>query len=206
MGTRDSSKPRRAVPSDPWSDTEFELRTRAGDPGSASSGPPRTRTGAAVSGSDEEKTRAALSRIGAAQEFARRQSFHKRWVVVAGLVSFCVALSPMVWAIAGRDWRPLPLLLLPAVLALMFLRALKRYAKGSPACPNCRQDVTNCAARFCHLCGRELRTSVCAHCGADPTWTAEFQPIGRQHQPILFCAGCGVYLNSPFYRFENEPN
>ena len=140
-----------------------------------------------------------------AQQFASRQRHRKTWVIATAVALFALAVVPAVWAMFTRDWRVALFWMVPAGLGILLLKGLLRYSKGTPHCPNCQQNVTDCPAVFCHLCGATLKTRVCDHCGADPTWTAGFQDIGlRQH--ITFCPGCGVYLSTPFYRFEDQPD
>jgi hypothetical protein len=153
--------------------------------------------------SPQERAQAALARFAYAEEFARRQNHRKGWAKAAAMVLFAVAVMPAVWAIFSSDWRVRLFWILPAGLGLVLLRWLRLYSKGSPRCPHCCQDITDCGAAYCHLCGEAAKGAVCARCGADESWTAGFQSVGLR-QPILYCPGCGVYLNSTFYRYEQE--
>src|SRR2546423_612022 len=138
-----------------------------------------------------------------AQQFATRQRHRKVWVKAIALVLFAFVLVPAVWAIFSRDWRVRLFWLIPAALGLASLKMLLLYSKGSPYCPNCCLDITDCPAAFCHLCGEPLKGRVCNRCGADPSWTAGFQDLGLR-QSILYCPACGVYLNTTFYRYERQ--
>jgi len=129
---------------------------------------------------------------------------HRRWWfwVLAGVL-FGFAVLPAIWAIFGKGSLIRLLWILPAGLALTLLRWLARYSKGSPNCPHCREDITSCNATHCYVCGEKLDHGRCSRCGLDTTWTAGFETAGLVRQPIVFCPGCGVRLNSAFYRFED---
>src|SRR6266852_4791332 len=150
--------------------------------------------------SPQDRTQAALTRLAYAEEFSRRQKHRSGRVKAAAVVLFAVAVVPAVWAIFTRDWRAGLFWLVPAGLGLVLLQWLLFYSKGSPRCPHCSQDITNCCATYCHVCGEALKTRACPRCGLDQSWTAGFQSIGLR-EPILYCPGCGVYLNSTFYRY-----
>jgi hypothetical protein len=139
-----------------------------------------------------------------AQQVSTRQKRRKAWVYAAGIPLF-VLLIAAVWAAFSGDWRGRLLWLLPAAIALASLKWLRSYSKGCPNCPCCHNDITNCPAAFCHACGQPLSGVPCERCGADPNWTAAFQDIGLR-QPIRHCPGCGVYLNTQFYRHELDPD
>jgi hypothetical protein len=154
-------------------------------------------------GTPQDRRQAALASLAYAQEFARRQKHRKGWLTAAALLLFAASVAPAVWAISTRDWRVGVFWLVPAGLGLALLQWLLFYAKGSPTCPHCHQNITNCGAAYCHSCGQPLKGSPCARCGLDESWTAGFHSLGVRH-PILHCPGCGVYLNSTFYRYEQE--
>src|SRR4051794_37495378 len=100
------------------------------------------------------------------------------WVNAVGFGLFTISIVPAVWAVLTGDWKPRLLWFVPALVGLSCLRGLRLYSKGSPNCPHCQRDITNCAAAFCHSCGQTLRASPCERCGADPNWTAGFQAFG----------------------------
>ena len=151
----------------------------------------------------QDRAQTALAKLAYAEEFSRRQRHRKGWVRAAAVVLFAVAAVPAAWAMFTRDWRVGLFWLVPAGLGLALLKGLLLYSKGSPRCPHCQQDITNCGAAYCQLCGEVLKAGVCARCGLDHTWTAGFQSMSLR-EPILYCPGCGVYLNTTFYRYEQE--
>ena len=144
-----------------------------------------------------------LARFSYAEEFAKRQQHHKAWVKAAASLLFALAVVPAVWALFSRNWMVRLGWIVPAGLGFVLLRALLLYSKGSPSCPHCRDDITNCSAAYCHGCGELLKQGLCPRCGLDRTWTAAFQPMTLR-EPILYCPGCGVYLNSTYYRYERD--
>jgi hypothetical protein len=149
---------------------------------------------------DREQT---LKQFAYAEEFARRQKHRKVWVKVAALALFALSVLPAIWAVLTKDWKVRLFWFIPAALGLLALKRLLRYSKGSPHCPHCQQDITNCCAGFCHACGLALHTIPCERCGRDPNWTAGLQDMGLRY-PIIHCPGCGVRLNTNFYRYERD--
>src|SRR5262249_46820209 len=140
-----------------------------------------------------------------AEEFSRRQKHRKGWVYAAGFGLFAAIVAAALWGIFSSDWKARLLWFVPAAIGLFLLKRLLLASKGSPQCPSCRQDITNCGAGFCHACGQAIQTVPCQRCGADPNWTAGFQSVGLR-QPIRHCPGCGAYLNTDFYRHELDPD
>jgi hypothetical protein len=153
--------------------------------------------------SPQDRAQGALARLAYAEEFSRRQRHRKGWVKAAAVALFAVAVVPAVWATFTRDWRVGLFWLVPAGLGLVLLQWLLRYSKGSPSCPHCHEDITNCHAAYCQLCGEALKTGICARCGVDQSWTAGFHSLALR-EPIRYCPGCGVYLNTTFYRYEHD--
>src|SRR5207244_9227097 len=97
---------------------------------------------------------------------------------------FALAIVPAVSALFSRNWMVRLGLIVPAGLGFVLLRALLLYSKGSPSCPHCRDDITNCSPVFCHGCGEALNQRRCPRCSLDPTWTAAFQPMTLR-EPIV---------------------
>ena len=151
----------------------------------------------------EGKARTVLAKFSFAEEFAKRQRHRKGWVKAAAGLLFVLVVIPAVWAIFSRSWVVRLGWIIPAGLGLVLLRMLMLFSKGSYRCPQCREDITNCTAVYCHGCGQVLEARLCKRCGVDRTWTAAFDAMPLR-DPILYCPGCGVYLNSPFYRGERD--
>jgi len=94
-----------------------------------------------------------LARYACAEEFSKRQRQRKIWIKAAGGLLFGMVIVPTVWGAFSKDWRVRVLWFVPAGLGFLLLRALLVYSKGSPSCPHCHEDVTNCFAKHCHVCG-----------------------------------------------------
>ena len=82
------------------------------------------------------------------------------------------------------------------------------HSQGSKICPNCNDDFTSCPAIFCHNCGQPLKDARCEACSVDWNFAAS---LGRKSEvtgnglPIIYCPGCGTFLDTEHYRKDSEP-
>lgn len=152
---------------------------------------------------DPEQRAQPSDKFAFSEVFSKRQRHQNRWVKIIAIVLFVVAAVPAVWAIFSKDWRVRLFWFVPAVFGLFLLRCLNLWSKGSPCCPNCRQDVTNCRAMYCHFCGEFHKARACPRCGTEEGGKLD-SPVIIIQKPILYCPGCGVFLNTSFYRHEAE--
>jgi hypothetical protein len=147
----------------------------------------------------EKSIEDALTRFSYAEMFSKRR--RKPWIWITGVLLFAVAVGPPIWAFLGRNSLMRIFWFIPSCIALLLLRALLLYSKGSAICPQCREDISSCLAAYCYGCGDRLNQGRCGKCGLDTTWAAGFSqsPI---RQKIRYCPGCGVFLNTNFHRYE----
>jgi len=143
----------------------------------------------------------ALTRLSYPEEFSKRR--RRPWVWVAALLLFALAVGPPLWAFLDRNSLFRTFWFIPSCIGLLLLRSLLLYSKGSVICPQCREDITTCFAAHCYACGEKLGQGRCAKCGLDSTWAAGFKP-SVVREKIRYCPGCGVFLNSNFYRYEGQ--
>jgi hypothetical protein len=126
------------------------------------------------------------------------------WVLVilcfgAVIVSACEAIRGGVDSI---NW------LVLACVAGGILKALDKYSKGSPICPNCKNDITTCRPDFCHNCGQPLVGLRCEACAVDWNWIAKMaksSEITGNNSEITYCPGCGALVESEHHRSGSEP-
>jgi hypothetical protein len=151
------------------------------------------------SNNPEKRIAEVLVRASYAEQFSRRR--RKPWVWIAAILLFALAVGPVIWAFFGKSSLPRIFWFIPSCIGLFLLRALLHYSKGSGICPQCHEDITSCLAAHCYACGEKLVGARCARCGTDSSWAAGFGS-GVIRQQIRYCPGCGVFLNSNFYRDE----
>jgi hypothetical protein len=116
-------------------------------------------------------------------------------------VLLALTVGPPVWAYFAKGSLIRIFWFIPSGVGLVLLTGLLQYTKGSPICPQCHEDVTSCFAAHCQACGEKLARGRCARCGLDTTLAAGFS-TGLIRQHIRHCPGCGVFLNTNFYRDE----
>jgi hypothetical protein len=141
----------------------------------------------------------ALTRFSYADESSKRR--RKPWVWVAAILLFALAVGPPIWAFLAKNSLLRIFWFIPSCFGLVLLRWLLLYTKGSSLCPQCHEDITSCLAAYCYGCGEKLGQGRCGRCGLDTTLAAGFSG-GVIREPIRYCPGCGVFLNSSFYRDE----
>jgi hypothetical protein len=144
-----------------------------------------------------------LEKFAFSEVFSKRQRHRNRWGKMIAIILFAVAAAPAAWAIFSKDWRVRAFWFIPAGFGLFLLKWLSLYSKGSPCCPNCHQDVTNCRAVYCHFCGEFRKARACSRCGTEQDGALDSSVMISQKR-ILYCPGCGVLLNTLFYRYEAE--
>jgi hypothetical protein len=147
----------------------------------------------------EKRIADALMRFSHAQEFSKRH--RKPWVWIVAVLLFALVVGPPIWAFFNKDSLLRILWIIPSSIGAFLLSALLLYAKGPARCPQCREDFTSCLASYCYGCGEKLNQRRCPKCGSDSSWAAGFNH-GLVRQKIRFCPGCGVLVNSNFYRYE----
>jgi len=88
------------------------------------------------------------------------------------------------------------------------IKLLLNLSLGSKICFNCEKDFTICPAVFCHNCGQPLKDSRCEACNVNWHFVAS---LGRESEiignklPIIYCPGCGTFLETERYRRNSEP-
>jgi hypothetical protein len=88
------------------------------------------------------------------------------------------------------------------------IKLLLSLSLGSKICPNCEKDFTICPAVFCHNCGQPLKDSRCESCNVNWHFVAS---LGRESEitgnklPIIYCPGCGTFVETEYYRRNSEP-
>jgi hypothetical protein len=83
------------------------------------------------------------------------------------------------------------------------IKLLMRISQGSKICPHCNKDFTSCPASFCHK-----KDSRCEAC--DVNWhlvaiLGRKSGVAGNSLPILYCPGCGNFVESEYYRKNSEP-
>ena len=92
----------------------------------------------------------------------------------------------------------------PLLIGIVIFGACITWTWSSPGCPNCRKNIRICPAVYCHRCGEPLKARRCDRCGVLQSWTHIFTPLGEitgNKQPIRYCPGCAVLLDTKFYRW-----
>lgn len=147
----------------------------------------------------EKRIAEAVTRLSYAEEFSKRG--RKPWVWIAAILLVALAVGPPVWAFFAKGSLIRIFWFIPSCIGLLLLRGLLLYSKGPARCPQCHEDFTSCLAAYCYGCGEKLNQGRCGKCGLDTTWAGGLSqsPI---RQKIRFCPGCGILLNTNFYRYE----
>jgi hypothetical protein len=149
--------------------------------------------------SAKSKQEEVLRRFSYAEDFKARKR-PKLWRYVAAEVLMCLAIGAFFFFHGG-----IPILswLSPALIGVLIVGAYIAWTRTSPLCPHCKKNIRTCQAVYCHLCAEPLKDGRCDRCGVLQSWKHIFIPMGQtpgNKQPIRYCPGCAVLLDTDFYR------
>jgi hypothetical protein len=166
-----------------------ELASKFGGPGSvlpAKPGRPITQGAAA----EVVLPKSLLRSISCAQEYSHRdRPAFPLYLVGYAFIFAAVAFFPL-------KMGALPFAtLLPLVTVFAFI-CFSAWHRASPICPNCKQNIRMCASKYCHICGKLLKSQRCEECGIDNSGPRSF----GYFRWIAHCPNCGVYLNAKVRR------
>ena len=141
-----------------------------------------------------------LRRYSYAKEFRNRKR-QNLWLLIARNVLILLA-SLAFFALYFHD--SLPWWSLPLAIGMAVSHGYVAWRRPAPICPHCQKNIRYCPAVYCHVCGEPLHGARCERCGVNQSWTHGFGQASEtsgNRQPIMYCPGCAVFLESDFRRW-----